>query len=136
MHRIFHTKWLYNNVHKVHHQHTTVLSIGSTYAHPIEFMFGDLLPVSMGPMILDSHCHMFTVFCWFAIRNFETHEAHSGYDFPWSPFYLLPFATGADYHTYHHSENVGNYSTFFSIWDTVLGSNTTFYDHAAEKVAA
>jgi len=133
MHRIFHTKWLYNNVHKIHHEHTRVLSIGSVYAHPIEFMFGDLLPVSMGPIILDSHIHMFTVFAWFAIRNFETHEAHSGYDFPWSPFYLLPFSTGADYHTYHHSENVGNYSTWFSVWDTVLGSNKEYYDHAAEK---
>jgi len=69
MHRIFHTKWLYNNVHKIHHEHTRVLSIGSVYAHPIEFMFGDLLPVSMGPIILDSHIHMFTVFAWFAFLH-------------------------------------------------------------------
>jgi sterol desaturase/sphingolipid hydroxylase (fatty acid hydroxylase superfamily) len=98
-------------------------------------MIGDMLPVSFGPLILGPHCHMFTLFSWFAIRNFETHEAHSGYDFPWSPFYLLPLSTGQDYHQYHHSENCGNYSTWFSLWDTVLGSNAEFYEYAADKAA-
>ena len=35
----------------------------------------------------------------------------SGFEFPWSPFRLLPFSASATYHDYHHSHNRGNFSS-------------------------
>ena len=97
------------------------------YAHPIEFLFGNVLPVAIPTLILDKHMHMMTVLAWGIMRNCETMEGHSGYEFPWSPFHLLPFGPGYSYHAYHHSQNIGNYCSFFTIWDTIFGTNKHYY---------
>lgn len=65
---------------------------------------------------------------WGLLRHYETHEAHSGYEFPWSIFRALPFTTAESYHAFHHSKNVGNYSTFFTVWDNVFDSNAEYYE--------
>ena len=71
--------------------------------------------------------HVFTQGCWLIARFCESYDAHSGFEFPWSPFRLIPFSCTATYHDFHHSHNVGCYSTFFTFWDTLLGSNKEFY---------
>ena len=35
----------------------------------------------------------------------------------------------ASYHNYHHTHNIGNCSTFFSIWDTIFGTNQSYYNY-------
>jgi len=90
-HWLFHRKWLYPFVHKVHHQHVDSIGLASEYAHPIEFMFGNLTAISLGPFILQKHIHLYTVMLWYFIRISETIDVHSGYDFSWSPFRLIPF---------------------------------------------
>lgn len=87
----------------------------------------------MGPAILGRRIHMATAFGWSVARSFETIDAHSGYSFPWSPFRLLPFQLDTRYHYFHHESNVGNYSTFFSWWDTIFGTNQAFYK-SKEKI--
>jgi len=42
---------------------------------------------------------------------------------------LIPFATSSSYHNFHHSYNIGNYSSFFSMWDTLFGTNKTYYQY-------
>ena len=37
------------------------------------------------------------------------------------------------YHDYHHSTNVGNYSGFFSFWDTICGTNQHYYKAIAKE---
>jgi len=57
-------------------------------------------------------------------------DDHSGYNFPWSPYTILPFATNAEYHDYHHSHgNNGNYSGNYSTLDNLLGNNKKFYEY-------
>ena len=71
---------------------------------------------------------------WIIYRIFESADAHSGYEFPWSPYRLVPFSgiflvlnlAPASYHNYHHTHNKGNYATFFSLWDTVFGTNKSY----------
>jgi len=132
-HRMLHTPFLYKHIHKIHHQHVVTIGIASQYAHPLEYFFGNLLPVVIGPLILGENMHMVTALGWYGMRVIETVEGHSGYDFPWSPFYLLPFGTGYGYHAFHHSKNVGNYASFFSIWDTVFGTNHEFFSYVDEQ---
>lgn len=49
-------------------------------------------------------------------------------------FRLIPFmGTNAAYHDYHHSKNVGNYSSFFTVWDTVFGRNADYYAYLKEQ---
>jgi len=86
----------------------------------------------MGALILGSNMHFGTVLCWTMMRSLETHDAHSGYEFPWSAFRMIPFGADATYHSYHHSENVGNYSTFMTIWDTIFNTNKDYYAYLAK----
>lgn len=52
----------------------------------------------------------------------ETVTNHSGYDFPWSPWSILPFQGSAAAHDAHHSVITGNYASFFCWWDWIFGT--------------
>jgi len=56
IHRTFHeNKWLYAQVHKIHHTWPAPVAIVSTYAHPIEHIFCNLLSVFLGPILCGAH---------------------------------------------------------------------------------
>ena len=127
-HRFLHWKVIYPHIHKIHHQHSVTVGVASLYAHPVEFIFGNMMPTIIGPAILGPQCHIATVWAWYIIRFGENIDGHSGYEFSWSPYRLIPFSSSAEYHDFHHSANVGNYGSLFSIWDTVFGTNEVFYE--------
>ena len=133
MHRFLHLRQIYPYIHKMHHAHACTVGIAAEYAHPVEFVLGNMLPTSAGPWLLGGNVHLLTVFAWYMIRFGETLDGHCGYEFSWSPYRLIPFSGSAEYHDFHHSANVGNYASFFSIWDTVFGTNDTFYEHIKER---
>lgn len=122
-HRLAHWKVIYPYFHKLHHNYTTTVSIGGEYFHPVDYFMGVLIPGSFGPNLLGRNLHIATYFAWALLRTGEGVDGHSGYEFPWSPYRLLPFSTSAAYHDYHHTHNVGNYSSFLSIWDAIFGDN-------------
>ena len=37
------------------------------------------------------------------MRTLETIDGHSGYEFSWSPYRLLPFSGSSEYHNFHHA---------------------------------
>jgi sterol desaturase/sphingolipid hydroxylase (fatty acid hydroxylase superfamily) len=128
-HKMLHSRFLYPYIHKVHHTHKTTIGIAAEYAHPIEFIFGNMIPASLGALILGKNMHLMSFVFWGAVRLGETLDGHCGYEFSWSPYRLIPFSTSASYHDFHHSHNVGNYSSFFSIWDTFYGTNKVYYQY-------
>ena len=124
-------KQIYEHIHKVHHQHRITISLASVYAHPIEYIFGNLVSVAAGPAILGNHMHIATVFTWYALTIMSTADGHSGYEFSWSWFNWQP--ADSEYHNFHHLHNIGNYSSVFTIWDTVLGTNKIYYKYVEDK---
>ena len=78
-------------------------------------------------MLLRREMHHFTYILWVLYRMFETVDGHSGYEFSFSPFRLLPLSAGAQYHNFHHTENVGNFGSQFVIMDTLFGTNKAYY---------
>lgn len=133
MHKMLHTKYLYRLIHKIHHEHKITIGLAAEYSHPLEFIFGAALPSACGTFILGNRCHFVTHLIWNIVRIFESLDGHCGYEFSWSPYRLIPFSTSASYHAFHHSHNIGNYSSFFSLWDTLTGSNSIYYKHQ-EKI--
>ena len=136
-HRLFHSKskWLplYQMFHKQHHDFKQPYSISATYAHPLEQFLANFLPNLVGMFILGKHFHFSTFSIFGMLRIIETLDSHSGYDFPFSMFHLVPFGTGASYHYFHHTHNVGCYSSFFTLWDTVFDSNKEYYEMYPEE---
>jgi sterol desaturase/sphingolipid hydroxylase (fatty acid hydroxylase superfamily) len=120
-HRLLHWKKIYPYIHKIHHTHVTTIGIAAEYSHPIEFIFGNIVPSGVGGMILGYNMHFTTFLLWSLVRLGETLDGHCGYEFSWSPYRLIPFSTSASYHNFHHSHNIGNFSSFFSLWDTIFG---------------
>lgn len=135
-HRISHikSKWfpIYQWIHKWHHEYTNPVGIASQYAHPLEHALVNLNSFMLGLYILGPKAHCSIIIAWGLLRSLETHDGHSGYEFPWSPFRMIPFGGDASYHNYHHSKNVGNYGSFMTIWDSLLNTNKDYYAKLAD----
>ena len=134
-HRILHSKFLYKHVHKVHHTYSQTIGIAGGYAHPVEFIFGNMIPAIIPVILLGSRIHILTVFTWPILRIAASTNNHSGYDFPWVPWDLLPFRATPDYHEFHHSggDFGGNYSGQTTILDTIWGTNQKYYKTLKES---
>ncbi|XP_063063244.1 fatty acid hydroxylase domain-containing protein 2-like isoform X2 [Engraulis encrasicolus] len=91
-HRMFHHPALYKHIHKMHHEWTAPMGVVSVYAHPIEHVVSNLLPVVMGPVLLRSH--LSTTVLWYTLVLIITTIDHSGYH--------LPFLKSPEFHDFHH----------------------------------
>ena len=80
-------------------------------------------------MILKKNMHAMTLVTWTIMRLIETNDAHSGFEFPFSMFRIIPFSSGSPYHNYHHLKNTGNYATFTWVWDSIFGTNKEYFDY-------
>lgn len=93
-HRLLHWKPLYQAIHKKHHKHKQPVGIVAAYAHPLESVL-NIIAFSTGQIVLKKKMHHFTYIVWVLYRMFETVDGHSGYEFSFSPFRLLPLSAGA-----------------------------------------
>jgi sterol desaturase/sphingolipid hydroxylase (fatty acid hydroxylase superfamily) len=125
-HKLMHHRFFYSYFHKVHHNFVNTVSISAKHFHPVDYFISVLLPGAFGPTLLGSHLHIATDMIWIAFRTGEGVDGHSGYEFPWSMYRLIPFSASASYHDFHHSHNVGNYSSFLTIWDSIFGTNAAY----------
>jgi len=120
-HRFLHWDKIYNYIHKKHHEYVSTIGITAEYAHPIEFVFGNIIPANIGSLLLGNRMHVFTIVLIIWVKIFATTEMHSGYAFPWSPFFLNLYHTPTDFHAYHHLNYNGNYGNSM-IFDVMCGT--------------
>ena len=132
-HRAFHHPLLYKRFHKQHHEINHNVSVAALACHPVEFIVSDLYSPFSGIVLLGSRLHALTLILYHAWRVFEGHEVHCGYDFPWSVFRVIPLQSDATYHDFHHSRNVGNFASSLTIWDTICGTNTVYYEYLEKR---
>jgi len=117
-HRLLHYGTFYANIHKIHHNFKAPTGIASEYAHPIEYIVGDLIPVMIGPAILN--CHIFVTWIWYFVAIVGTISHHCGYLFPWLIGGLNPL-----FHDYHHYSFIANFG-LLGILDKLHGTDRGF----------
>jgi sterol desaturase/sphingolipid hydroxylase (fatty acid hydroxylase superfamily) len=88
-HRALHWPPLYRTVHKYHHRYKAPCAAAAVYAHPIEFVFGNVGGIALGPIL--TNAHPFSAYAWYFIALVSTCASHSGYDM-----------FGAEKHDDHH----------------------------------
>ncbi|NP_001229598.1 C-4 methylsterol oxidase-like [Strongylocentrotus purpuratus] len=129
LHRALHHKSIYKYIHKIHHNFQAPFGMTAEYAHPMETMI-----LGMGFMwgMLLFCDHLIFLWCWMCVRLIETIDVHSGYDFPINPLHVIPFYGGARFHDFHHKNFNGNYSSTFTWWDKIFGTDMQYKDYYAK----
>ena len=117
-HRTLHIPFLYQRIHKLHHQFHQPIGFACEYAHPIELVIGNMLPVAAGPLFFKFHFYVFVV--WMVIAILGTSWGHSGF--------MQPLAYTKGHHDFHHSHNVGNYGSL-PFWDFLMGTDRAYREY-------
>lgn len=107
-HRLLHHPALYARIHKIHHRFKAPIAFASTYAHPFEFVVGNLMGIILGPIL--TNCHPLTSYVWITNALISTGGSHCGYEF-----------MGAVFHDAHHQYFDYNYGVGGTI-DYLVGT--------------
>jgi sterol desaturase/sphingolipid hydroxylase (fatty acid hydroxylase superfamily) len=130
-HRILHWKGIYSSIHKIHHEHKITVALAAEYAHPLEFLFGNIFPVNVGVMLLGKRAHLLTLGIYTFYKIIQTTHGHSGYQFPFLPnavvYSIFPGLSKPEFHSYHHLRFTGNYGGGLVLWDHVFNTNHPKY---------
>jgi methylsterol monooxygenase/4-alpha-methyl-delta7-sterol-4alpha-methyl oxidase len=119
MHRSMHQRWILRHIHGVHHRIKNTCALDGNYFHWVEFVATGLLAL-VPPLLVGAH--LYVLYIWIIIRQFEAADGHSGYDFPNNPAKLIPGYHGAIYHDFHHAKFKGNFAGFLSYLDRWMGN--------------
>lgn len=94
---IFFHKYLYK-YHKVHHQITAPVGISAFYMHPIDFIFGNLIPIYVPTLLLNADLLTVHIWTFMSVAN-TIIVSHGG------------FKNLSEFHDDHHRYFNCNYGT-------------------------
>uniref|UniRef100_A0A8D3A3V3 Fatty acid hydroxylase domain-containing protein n=1 Tax=Scophthalmus maximus TaxID=52904 RepID=A0A8D3A3V3_SCOMX len=114
-HRLFHHPSFYKHYHKQHHEWTAPIGLICIYAHPLEHVISNMLPVVMGPMVLGSH--LATTSLWYCLVLWSTTISHCGYH--------LPFLPSPEFHDFHHLRFTNCFGVL-GVLDRLHGTDSKF----------
>ena len=119
-HRYCHyNKFLYNNVHKQHHENLAECFTTAFYIHPAEMIGFYFVGVIAGPLLLSylltSGISWLGLIVWLSAAEFYLFWSHTGYENP-----AYPWLPSTKFHADHHRYYACNYS---SAWfDGLMGT--------------
>jgi sterol desaturase/sphingolipid hydroxylase (fatty acid hydroxylase superfamily) len=117
LHRVMHVSWLYDVIHRRHHDHTNVSGISLYVMSPVEAAgFGMLLIL----FLLCRPCDVNALLVFLFFNWLYGTIGHSA--LPISGGLLSWFVGDAAFHHRHHTEQRCNYGFFTGVWDRLWGT--------------
>eukprot|EP00756_Hemistasia_phaeocysticola_P022452 Hpha_TRINITY_DN15835_c0_g2::TRINITY_DN15835_c0_g2_i1::g.188762::m.188762/K07750/E1.14.13.72, SC4MOL, ERG25; methylsterol monooxygenase len=116
-HRLLHQPMFYR-FHKMHHEFHSPIALATLYSHPLEVILGNIIAVTTGPFLLNSH--LITLCLLSPIGIISSMRDHTGYAFWSSEIEHQPH-----FHDFHHSANCGNYGVV-GLLDWIHGTDKAF----------
>jgi len=104
-HRLFHTNILYK-FHKKHHEIIKPVSISALYLHPIDFIFGNILPLFLPCLFLSNKIYTYYIWVVIIMTNTITISHHGE-------------KNKSEFHDLHHKFFKFNYGTELCIMDNI-----------------
>jgi sterol desaturase/sphingolipid hydroxylase (fatty acid hydroxylase superfamily) len=135
-HRLLHTRWLFENVHEIHHRATNPTAFAAYAAHPIETFMGDAYFILFALTVPIHPLAFAAVGLCVSICSLML---HSGYELSPRSFVRrgLHRCFGAStHHNMHHQHVRWNYGSLFNWWDRLMGTNHPEYEGTLEAIAA
>jgi sterol desaturase/sphingolipid hydroxylase (fatty acid hydroxylase superfamily) len=105
-HRLLHVPFLFRHVHYLHHRYSRTNAYCAQFAHPVEFVLGNLAGVILAPCIFTIHRTLFVT--WVLLCLNQSILAHG-----------IP----RTYHSVHHIQYHMNYGVGVAL-DRVFGTST------------
>jgi len=127
-HAALHSKWLYRNVHKIHHEFQAPFALVASYCHPLEMLLSNVLPLTLTGFLMQ--VHLYTVVVWIVFAVLGTQLHHSGYHWPFIP----SWDEQPDFHDFHHEKFTSNFGSI-GFLDAIHGTNVEFAAIHAAKAA-
>lgn len=125
-HWALHSKLLYKRFHRRHHLLTRPTGPAAEYAHPLEFLFGNVAPTMLGPILCGAHPA--TCYWWTLVAIQVTCSGHSDLYHPYWPW------GDARRHDFHHSHIIGSYGPM-GFLDRLHGTESAWEAFSAKREA-
>ena len=131
-HRIMHIYPSLYKYHKVHHEYKNNIFLSAQHNHPVDYILSIAGPVLLALTIVKPHS--FTQCQWAIYTVYTNLDDHVGYSFPFSPVRWFPFASLTQEHEFHHSVNVGCFSSKLDLYEKLFRTSTKFIKWEAKRI--
>jgi len=131
-HRAMHHPWLFNRMHRVHHESVDPTPFTACSFHPAEAIVHGIGSLSLLLVMMLLPFHVASLVAAGTLQILFNVVGHLGYEiYPrgWNRIPLLRWKTPTLHHDMHHQRVGGNYALYFRWWDRICG--TEFKDFAA-----
>jgi lathosterol oxidase len=135
-HRLMHHPSLFRRLHRTHH-----LSNNPTPWAAYSFGAGEaVVQAGIGPLLvyaLPMHYSAFLVFMtWQIAFNVFGHCGYEIYPHWFLRTWAGRFLNTPTHHAMHHEKVHANFGLYFNVWDRLMGTNHSTYQHRFEQVTA
>lgn len=132
VHRALHTKLLFRVIHKHHHD-----SLAPTPWAAYSLSTGEaILQCPLWVLCFTVPAHPVVVLAVLSLQNIYDTFGHLGYEFfpAWirRRKWILAVQATPSHHDAHHRYFRGNYSHYFNVWDTLMGTEVAQYHEILE----